>query len=239
MISNSVQKARLFSDDVDDSFVPDVVIGGDSRTRNLPFSGTDDSIVTVSNVTPRSSVDTKDTTERLFDNDDKSLNSVRSEVSKVDQSERSNVEQLHTAAEITTKVSVSSSDELFPTSHREGATRPATKPTTDLFADSDDIGDIFGDKKKSAISSATQPIVGDDIFGSHVTNTAATQAQSSDTLQNKSKPASKVVPPGADEFDNIFADMKVKGENLQIRMIIIIICCMYNISALECGFSIS
>ena len=233
-----MQKARLFSDDMDDSFVPGV-IGDDSRTHNLPFSGTADStgyIVSDSNVTSRSSVDKKIATERLFDDNDKSPTGFRS---KVDQSERSNVEQLPHAAEITTKVSVSSSDELFPTSHIEGATIPTSKPTTDLFADSDDIGDVFGDKTKAAISSVTHSTEGDDIFGSHVTNTAATQAQSSEPSQNTSKPASKVAPPGADEFDDIFAETKVKGENLQIRMIIIFICCMYNISALECGFIIS
>ena len=225
-ISNDVQKARLFSDDVDDVRVPDVVIGGDSRNRNLPFSGADDSIVTVSNVTPRSSVDTKDATERLFDDNDKSPTGFHSQDSKIDQSESSNIEQLHhsPAAETTTKVSVSSSDELFPTSHREGATRPTSKPTTDLFADSDDVGDIFGDKKKATIISVTPPIEGDDIFGSRFTNTSTMPAKSSDTVQTTSKPTTKVVPPGADEFDDIFGDMKVKGENVQISMIIIIIC---------------
>ena len=217
-MSNDVQKARLFSDDVDDSIVPGVDIGGDSRTRNLPFSDTDDNtgyIVTDSNVASLSSVDKKDATERLFDNDDKLPTGFHSQDSKDEQSERSNIEQLRRgpAAEITTNVSASSSDELFPTSHREGATRPATKPTTDLFADSDDIGDIFGDKKKCAISSVTHSFEGDDIFGSRFTNTSTTRAQGSDTLQTTSKPATKVVPPGADDFDDIFADMKVKGKN--------------------------
>ena len=207
--SKKTQKRDLFSDDADDLLAAaENIITSSGETPDSGLSHRDDVGTGPSVVTTRQSTSKTRPTGGLFGDDDV----IHPQGSKFGQSERSNTDQL--PPRVSTKIAAkhySSDDELFPPLDKGGAIKPEIKQTLDLFADNDDVDDIFGvDKFGSTLPKQ------DDVFSSGFTATSKSQARSKDTSQPASKPGPAVVSPNDDDVDDIFADSSVKVKKGEI-----------------------
>ena len=201
--SKKTQKRDLFSDEADDLLAAaENIITSSGEIPDSVLSHRDDIGTGPSVVTTRQSTSKTRATEGLFGDDEV----IHPQGSKFSQSERPNTDQL--PQRIGAKHSSSSDDELFPPLNKGGATKPAVKQTSDLFADNDDVDDIFGVDKIGTVGS-TLPKK-DKIFSSGFLTTSKSQARSKDSSQPTSKPGTAVTPPDDDDVDDIFAHSSVK-----------------------------